>query len=190
MSGLEPVMMGAAMATQAGGTLLSAFGDYSSANEQARTLDAQRYFDILNGENRAKALNYAATTAMAGAQRQAMDSVTDKKLALSKAQALAAASGGGATDTTVTNIMGEIEKQGEYNKAVALFAGETEMNRLNYEAQSALIEGMNVANARGYQGDQVRRQGRRKAAGTLLSGAGEVGKSYTRYSNAAWRQND
>jgi hypothetical protein len=190
MSGLEPALMGAAMATQAGGTLLGAYGEASAANEQADALNVQRYYDLLNSQNKAKALNYAATTAMASAQRQAMDSVTDKKLALSKVQAVAAASGGGATDTTVANVMSEIEQQGEYNKAVALFAGETEMNRLNDEAQSALIEGMNVANARGYQADQVRRQGRRKAAGTLLSGAGEVGKSYTRYSNAAWRRND
>ncbi|WP_363350191.1 hypothetical protein [Methylocystis echinoides] len=190
MSGLEPALMGAAMATQAGGTLLSAFGETSGTNDQASALDAQRYFDILTSQYKARALNDAANQAMAGAQRQAMDRVTDKKLALSKAQAINAAGGGGSTDASFVNTVGQIEQQGEYNKAVALFEGETEMNRLNYEAQNALIEGMNVANARGYQADQVRRQGRRKAAGTLLSGAGEIGKSYTRYSNAAWRQND
>jgi hypothetical protein len=168
--GFDPVTMAAA-GISAGSTLLSAYGEYSSANEQARTLDAQRYFDLINAQNRAKALNYAATTAMASSQREAMARVEDKNLALSKARAVNAASGGGTTDASYVNTVAGIEEQGEYNKAVALFAGENEMRQLNYEAQNALIEGQNVANARGYQAGQIRRQGRRRLAGTLLSGA-------------------
>jgi hypothetical protein len=168
--GFDPLTMAAA-GISAGGTLLSAYGDYSSANEQADALNAQRYYDLINADNRAKALNYAATTAMAGAQRQAMDRVTDKKLAVSKARAMNAAGGGGTTDASFVNTVAGLEQQGEFNKAMELFSGESQMRQLNYEAQNALIEGQNTANARGYQADQLRRQGRMKAAGTLLSGA-------------------
>jgi hypothetical protein len=172
--GFDPVTLATA-GLSAGSTLLSAYGEYSSANEQARTLDAQRYFDLINADNRAKALNYAATTAMASAQREAMARIEDKNLLLSKARAVNAASGGGTTDASYVNTVAGIEEQGEFNKAVALFAGENEMRQLNYEAQNALIEGQNVANARGYQAGQLRRQGRMKAAGTLLSGAASTG---------------
>ncbi|WP_363347132.1 hypothetical protein [Methylocystis echinoides] len=172
--GFDPLTMAAA-GISAGSTLLSAYGEYSSANEQASALDAQRYFDIMNAQNKAKALNYAATTAMASSQREAMARVEDKNLALSRAQAVNAASGGGTTDASYVNTVAGIEEQGEYNKAVALFAGETEMRQLNYEAQNAMIEGQNVANARSDQAGQLRRQGRMKAAGTLLSGAASTG---------------
>jgi hypothetical protein len=175
--GFDPLTMAAA-GISAGGTLLSAYGDYSSANEQARTLDAQRYYDVLTSQYKAKALNDAANQAMASSQREAMARVEDKNLALSRAQAVNAASGGGSSDASYVNTVAGIEEQGEYNKAVALFAGETEMRQLNYEAQNALIEGQNAANARGYQAGQLRRQGRMKAAGTLLSGAAGFLKRY------------
>lgn len=173
MMGFDPATMMAAASAgiSAGSTLLSAFGELRAANDQAKALDAQRYFDVINAQNKSQALRYAGQDAMAGAQRQVLDSVTDKKLALSKATALAAAGGGGTTDATVVKVMGDIEKQGAYNKALALFAGENQMRQLDSEARNALIEGQNVANARGFQAGQLRRQGRMKAAGTLLSGA-------------------
>ena len=100
MSGLEMLGLGAG----AVGTGLSAAGTIMGANQQASASKRQRPIDLINGIYRSQALKYAADEARAAGQRQAIGETTQKDLALSKAQSVAAASGGGASDPSVVNL--------------------------------------------------------------------------------------
>ena len=175
MSGLEIAAAGA----QAAGTLLGAYGEYSSGMDQAAAIDASRPYDIINATNKAQGLKYAADTSLAGAQRQAQARAQDKELVLSKSRAQAAAGGGG-SDTSVINQEALIEQQGEWNKAVQLFGGFDEFNQLNNASQNALLEGVNTYNAKGVQASRMRSASKLQAAGTLLQGAGSAMDRYNR----------
>jgi hypothetical protein len=174
MSGIEAAMAG----VSAAGTLLGGYGEYRSGMDQAAALEAQRPSDLINAAYRSQGLKYSADTALAGSQRQAMARTQDKNLALSRSQAVAAASGGGAADTTVINQEALIERQGEFYQALEMFGGLEEYNQRNYESQNALLEGVNTYNAKGVQASRARSAARMQAAGTLLSSAGAGLKKY------------
>lgn len=174
MSGISKALSGdpigfGSMGLGAAGTLLGGYGEYRSGMDSAAAVDASRPYDLINAANRATGLKYAADTALAGAQRQAMARTQDKNLLLSKSRALAAA-GGGATDTSVVNNEALIERQGEFNKAMEMFGGLEASNQLNTEAQNALLEGANRYNAKGVQASRMRSASRLQAVGTLLQG--------------------
>ncbi len=171
MSGLEPLAI-AGLGTSAAGTLLGGYGEYRSGMDTAAAIDASRPYDLINAANKSTGLRYAADTALAGSQRQAMARAQDKNLLLSKSRALAAAGGGGATDTTVINQETLIERQGAFYKALEMFGGLEQSNQLNYESQNALLEGVNTYNAKGVAASRARSAARLQAAGTLLSSAG------------------
>jgi hypothetical protein len=158
------------MAASAGGTLLGAYGEYKSGMDQASAIDASRPYDIINAHNKATGLRYAADTALAGSQRQAMARAQDKNLLLSKSRAMSAAGGGSTSDTSVVNQEALIERAGEFNKAMELFGGQEAFNQGNYEAQNALLEGVNTYNAKGVQASRARSAARMQAVGTLLQG--------------------
>ncbi|MDP3553060.1 hypothetical protein [Methylocystis sp.] len=168
MSGLEAAMAG----VSAAGTLLGGYGEYRSGMDTAAAIDASRPYDLINAANKAQGLRYAADTALAGAQRQAIARTQDKELALSRSRAVAAAGGGSADDTTVVNQEALIERQGEFYKALEMFGGLELSNQANYEANNALLEGVNTYNAKGVQASRARGAARMQAAGTLLSSAG------------------
>ena len=119
MSGLEMLGLGVGAA----GAGLSAAGTIMGANQQASAYEAQRPIDIITGIYRSQALKYAADESRAASQRSAIGQTTQKDLALSKAQSVAAASGGGASDPTVVNLEAGIERQGEYYKLMDLVWG-------------------------------------------------------------------
>lgn len=181
MSGLEAAMAG----VSAAGTLLGGYGEYRSGMDTAAAIDASRPYDLINAANKATGLRYAADTALAGSQRQAMGRAQDKKLALSKSRAVAAAGGGGADDTTVINQEALIERQGEFYKALEMFGGLEQSNQANYEANNALLEGVNIYNAKGVQASRTRSAARMQAAGTLLQAGGSA---LDRYSKAKYRK--
>jgi hypothetical protein len=66
MSGLEMLGLGAG----AVGTGLSAYGTIMGANRQAGAYEAQRPIDLITGQYRSQALQYAADEARAAGQRQ------------------------------------------------------------------------------------------------------------------------
>lgn len=109
-----------------------------------------------------------AKSARATSQRQANEERRQGDLAISRAQAVAAAGGGGATDPTVLNIVGDIAGQSEYNALSALYEGTTAADTLEYQAK---IKAMQARDAKiaGYIG----------AGSKLLSGGASL---YDRYS--------
>lgn len=176
MSGLEIAAAGASAA----GTLLGGYGEYSSGMAQANELDASRPYDLINAANRATGLKYGADTALAGAQRQAQGRAQDTNLALSRSRAMSAAGGGSSSDTSAINQEALIQQQGEFNKAMELYGGQEQANQLNYEAQNALLEGVNTYNAKGIAASRARSAARMQAVGTLLQGGGAAASKYGR----------
>ena len=92
---------------------------------QARNEAAQLEADVLDRQ---------AIQTRAAAQRDMFDVQRAARLAESRAVALAAASGGGASAPTVLNIVGNIAKEGAYNAARAMYAGEEQARLMQIQA--------------------------------------------------------
>lgn len=140
-----------------GGAALSAGGSIIAANSKAKEL--RREADQLDAQ---------AGLDRASSQRQAMDERRSARLLQSTGLARAAASGGGADDPTVVNLLAGIEGEGEYRALTAMYEGEEEAR--GKEAQAA-------ANRRGAKA--TKKAGLIGAAGTILSAGGSM---FNRYS--------
>jgi len=122
-----------------------------------------------NARSLAAQLNYNAGQTRAMAQRQAINERRNTAYLTSRAQALAAASGGSATDPTVTNVIGNIEGEGEYRALSALASGETQATGLETQARAARN-----------QGSAARTAGNISSLSTVLSGASSFYDKYGR----------
>lgn len=112
------------------GGLLSAAGTiYSgiSAMQQAK--------------QQAKALKEKGDQEYAIAQRKMLKSRKEARLAVSRQRAVAAASGGAATDPTVESIMGKTYQQGEYNALMDMYNGAVMRSDLYQEAANVKKSG-------------------------------------------------
>ncbi|WP_442582541.1 hypothetical protein ACSBOB_11590 [Mesorhizobium sp. ASY16-5R] len=116
-------MTGLETALAIGGSLLSAVGSVAGGISAKQNADAQ-----------ADAAERQANEARAVSQREAVQRSKEAKLLISRQQALAAASGGGATDPSVLTNTGEIGKQGWLNSQTALYEGESQGRALEDSA--------------------------------------------------------
>jgi hypothetical protein len=103
---------------------------------------------IQQGSNQQKLLNYQAEqrdedakAAQADAQRESLIERKKAKNLMSRARAVAGASGAGSSDPTVTNILTDIATQGEVNALNALYSGDTQARGLRSGAGMARNEG-------------------------------------------------
>lgn len=141
MSGLEVAMV-------AGSTILSAVGSAQQGRAQQRAANYQAaQYEQQAGQERASA------------QRAAIEEHRKATLAQSRALAVSAASGAGASDPTVMNIMGDLGSEGEYRALSALYEGEERARGLQMGAQ-----------AKRYEGATAKQAGNMRAASTILSG--------------------
>jgi len=133
----------------------------------------------------ANALNVQAGQVVAESQRDVLDVRRVTQLAESRALALAAASGGGATAPTVVKIISRIAGEGAYNAARALYAGEEKARQLklqalirDYEGEQAFEAGEDAAlmsEYRGKAGSAARRfSGQAQAAMTRFGGMSQA----------------
>ena len=104
----------------------------------------------------------------AAAQRTAAEDIRQGELMISRAMAVAGASGAGVTDPTVLNIIGNISKEGKLASLTSLYEGESAAAGMRRQAAAAEFEG-----------GQVRKAGEIKAMSTLLSGAKGFGDLYS-----------
>lgn len=143
----DPLTMlsAAATAVSALGSIASGNAARGQANYQARQMEQQA------GQERATA------------QRAAIEQRHKAALAGSRAQALAAASGGGASDPTIVGIQSDIAGQGEYNALSALFNGEERARGMETQAQATR-----------FQGQQARKAGVMGAFTSVANGAGTI----------------
>jgi len=113
---------------------------------------------------KADQLEQKAGQERAVSQRKADSARRTSRYAESRALALAAASGGGASDPTVVNIMAGIAGEGEMAAQSALYEGEE-------RARGSEM----AADASRYEGAQAKRAGNIKAGTTLMSSFSKFG---------------
>lgn len=114
---------------------------------------------------KASQLEQKAGQERAVSQRKAAGARKRARFAESRALAVAAASGGGASDPTVINIMSGIAGEGEMAAQTALYEGEERARGSEMAAEASR-----------YEGASAKKAGKMKAFGTILSG---LGKSYS-----------
>lgn len=114
------------------------------------------------GEARSEALQLEQQAGQdrASAQRAAIEQRRSARYMQSRVQALAAASGAGASDPTVVNLQNSIDAEGEYAALTAMYEGEDVARSKEFAASVARKQGSAAATA-SYL----------KAGSTLLSGA-------------------
>lgn len=133
-----------------GGSIVSGLGQMQAG----RAANASAKFQAAQLEQR-------AGQERAAAQRQAIEERRKAALAISRGQAVAAASGAGATDPTVMNITGDVAAQGEYNALSALFGGEERARGAQLQATATRMEGK-----------QAKKAGMIGGLGTIAGGVG------------------
>lgn len=116
------------MVTQAGTGLMKMGAEQKNAqNEQVLA------------KFQADQLRTNAGQVQASAQREAIDIDREAQLRASRALAVAASSGGGASDPTVINLIAQNASEGAYRKAVALYEGGEQARAMNLEASGVEI---------------------------------------------------
>lgn len=131
-----------------GGTLVQGLGQMQQAEYQAAVARSEAAAQRMKGEE-----------AAAAAQRRQITNLRQAELVGSRARALSAASGTLATDPTQVDIESDIAQQGQYNALSALYEGMAASRMANYQADIDLFR------ARRYEAAMPFAVG-----GTLLSG--------------------
>lgn len=112
------------------GNVFGAFGDINNGKVQKAEADYE-----------AAQLRINAGQAQAAGQREAISADQQGKLVASRALALAAASGGGASDPTVVHLISGIAAEGAYRQALALYQGDEQARALNMKADATQYSG-------------------------------------------------
>jgi hypothetical protein len=159
-------------AIQAGGTVLSAYGqrqngaDVAFAGQQQQALAQYQA-----GQMRVNAIDAQATAQMnAHNIQQQQDYVT------SRALAVAAASGGGASDPTVINLIARTAGEGAYRKSVALYEGKAKAQALNNQADATEYGGSLAAS----NANKTQSADNLAATTTLVKGAASLYDKYAK----------
>lgn len=105
----------------------------------------------------------AGRAEMANAGARAAEDRRQAALVASRAKAIAAASGGGVTDTTAQTQIGNIEGEGEYRALLDMYQGKQKSNYDQAEADAARR-----------MGNQARKASRYRAAATVLDSLGST----------------
>jgi hypothetical protein len=120
----------AAQVYQGIGGVFGALGSYQSGRI---ALQVGRMRNRLAKEN--------AKQLVAASQREALAQRKNAELLASRALAVAAAGGGGADDNTVLKIISDIDAEGAYRAAVAMYEGEERASKMRFEGSMAEWEG-------------------------------------------------
>ncbi len=148
-------------ALEAGGGLLKTFGMFGAGRAARQAGKAQR-----------AANERAAKRTVAVAQRESLEEKRKARLLASRALALAAAGGGGASDPSIVKLIADIEGEGAYRAGVALYRGQEDAAKLRYEGTLAEWSG---------QADQ--QTANLKGASALLETSGGLYAKYQREKN-------
>jgi hypothetical protein len=119
----------------------------------------------MNADFEAGQMDKQANNELAISQREAEQARRESRYLQSRAQSIAAASGAGATDPTVVNLIGDLEQEGEYNAMTALYNGQERANTLR--------TGGSITRR---QGKAYRNAGNTNALSTVISGASSMAR--------------
>lgn len=120
----------AGLAMQAGGAAQS----YDTAQRAAKARKAAAEFE-------AQQLEQNAGQVISASQRQAFETTRTGKYTASRALAVAAASGGGASDPTVMNTISQLASETAYRRSLDLYQGEERARQLRLSASAARMTG-------------------------------------------------
>lgn len=143
----------------AAGTVISTVSTMRAQREAGAAQNESAKFAADQYEDNAKAQR-------ATAQRRAIESRRQGRIAASRAQAVGAASGS-AGSVDVVNRIADLEGQGEYAALVDMFNGEQASRGL--ETQASVTR---------YGGKQAETAGKKAATGTLISGVANLASKY------------
>lgn len=159
-------------------TAISSIGSLAEGNASARAAKAAAKQAKKAGKYESQQYTQQANAERATAQRQSIEERRASRIAQSRAIAVAAASGGGASDPTVTKIVGDLAADGEYNALSALYSGEEAARGLEMAGAGSLYEGNNAASAYRARANAYRNAARGTAIGTALDGMGTFFEKY------------
>ncbi len=134
MSGFEVILP---LILTAASTIVGTVSSIRQAQAQkiaAKTQEQAGLYQRQLAERQAESLELRAGQERAVSQRAAIEQRRRGALVSSRAQALAAASGAGALDPTVVDIMGDLETETEIRALSALYEGEESARGLEYGA--------------------------------------------------------
>lgn len=143
-------------------TGMQAFGQFSTGRETEAHGEALR----IAAQFQADQLREQAGDAIASAQRAAFNEDRRARYVASDILAKAAASGGGASDPTIVNLIAQTAAEGAYRQQVALYEGDARARQLRLQATAKEFEGAS-------EEASAKRTGRGQmfgAATTLLKG--------------------
>lgn len=155
MTSLPAMVSAGSSILQLGGGLMAGFGAKSAGESERRALQFQ-----------AAQLEQNAGQAIAASQRRSAEERRRAALVASRALAVAAAGGGSASDTTVQNIIANLDGEGAYRSMVALYEGEEKSRQL-----------MLAAAGKRYEGDLAAKGGTQKGIAYGLAGFGSAASS-------------
>ena len=112
----------------------------------------------------------------AASQRKSMEEQRKAKLVASRALALSAAGGGNVSDPGIANLLADIQGEGAYRSALALYQGESAAHRMELGAAGKNYE----AEAYRSGAEMQSRAGNYAMAGSLLNAGSSL---YNRYGN-------
>src|SRR3990167_6406689 len=167
------IIMVASTALQAMSTLAGGKAQAAAGEAQARASEYQA--QLRNAQ--AAAMEQGAGQERAAAQRAAIEQRRQGRFVGSRAQAIAAASGGGALDPSIVNLMGDLGSEADFRAATALYQGEDRARSLEYGAVLQRATGQGDI----YAGEVARRSGIAaqnrsyvRAAGDVAGGLGKI----------------
>jgi hypothetical protein len=161
------------LSLQLSSTLLSASSQFSRG-ESYRSSGAARQ---AASEFEAKQLDIEAEQAVGIGMRGAADETRKARLVESAALARAAASGAGASDPTVMNIIARTAGEGAYRASVAMYEGEAQARLDRLRAAGARYEGAVAAAG----GEAAGKSSDLAGASTLLTGGLKAVSLYDKY---------
>lgn len=141
--------------TSIAGALMARSGAQTSARGYEEAGAAAR----VSAEYQAAQLNQNAGQSVAAAQRAAAEERHKSRLVQSRALAVAAASGAGASDPTTVNIISDIAAEGHYRGLMDMYAGEDKARLLRAQASGVR-----------YTGAANERAGQISAEGSIIAG--------------------
>lgn len=163
-------MAWAPIAIMAIGTVLSVAGQMQASKAAKKQAESQKQA----ADYEAAQMNQLAGQTQAASQRAAMNERRRAGMIASRGLAVAGASGGGASDPTVVNLLADIEGEGAFRAATALYQGEDKARQYRMGATGKEFEG-----AVALQGGQARASAYQLSAfGSTLQGAGSLYGKY------------
>jgi len=169
MASLATIASVAAIGAAVVGTGVSLYGSSVAADNARKAGEAERQTQYMLAQQE----EAAGTEALASSQRDARERKLEGELIMSRQQAVAAASGGGAgaDAPTIVRLMTETAKRSQYGQDSVIYTGEATRSKYNASAAARRMSGENsfLGGIQGAQGAYL------SGIGSLAAGVGKVG---------------